>query len=234
MTTDLAPITVCIPVGPDPLYKDFLSECLESILSQTKPPVEILVMNDAAGDLKLEGWKRSLESLGGFFFEWHALWLTGPGTMWNYGVALSANPYTLLMGSDDKLSPTALEKAEQTIQQINDPLGWDNFYCWDSGEDRAVNWYNNAAVVGKALWKKTGGFHIMTSTGGMDAAHLSVIMVHLSQHMHRIAPGEALYWVREHPAQYGKSSGSRYLTFMNQLRNDLTAEWKEPEWTKNV
>jgi glycosyltransferase involved in cell wall biosynthesis len=234
MTTDLSQLTVCVPVGPDPLYKDFLPECLESILSQTKPPVEILVMNDAAGDLNLEGWKRSLESLGGFFFEWRAPWLSGPVTMWNYGVALAANPYTLLMGSDDKLSLTALERAEQTINQVNDPLGWYNFSCWIDAENKMVNWFNNAAVVGRELWKKLGGFHPFLATGGMDAALISIMMVHLPQHLHKIAESEALYWVREHPAQYGKSSGSRYWAFMNQLRNDLTAEWKEPDWTKNV
>ena len=42
-------ITVVIPVGPNPVYKEYLPECIESVLNQTYPPDEIFVVDDAAG-----------------------------------------------------------------------------------------------------------------------------------------------------------------------------------------
>jgi len=44
----MEPITVVIPVGPDPVYLEWLPECIDSVLSQTKPPGEILIINDSA------------------------------------------------------------------------------------------------------------------------------------------------------------------------------------------
>ena len=41
-------ISVIVTVGPDPSYKKYLQECLESILSQGIFPMEVVLVDDAA------------------------------------------------------------------------------------------------------------------------------------------------------------------------------------------
>lgn len=42
------PITVVVPVGPNPAYREYLGECLESLRRQTCPPDEVLIIDDQA------------------------------------------------------------------------------------------------------------------------------------------------------------------------------------------
>jgi glycosyltransferase involved in cell wall biosynthesis len=41
-------ISVIVTVGPNPVYKNYLDECLESILMQDLGPIEIVLVDDAA------------------------------------------------------------------------------------------------------------------------------------------------------------------------------------------
>ena len=232
-----------IPVGPKSGHKKYLAECIESILNQIKRPDEILILDDQA-HLKI----LDRPDVGKLFVEdaefprlsyrtpeiniWDSPWLSGPTTMFNYGVALAKNEWVAFLGSDDKLYPTALEKAEKAIEAAADPNGYYNFSCFIDENQSVVSWFNHASVVSKSLWKLTGGLHPMSITGAMDAAFISVLMKHMPEHLHKIAEGEPLYWVRSHPDQYTLESTSRYGTFVIQLRDDLTREWKKPEWTK--
>lgn len=236
------PLSVTIPVGPKPHHKQWLGECLESIFSQTVLPKEIFIVDDQA-HLEIDKifpchWTGSRKNKDWYDYNnyihishYKIPWLAGVTHAFNCGVALADYEWVAMIGSDDTYYPNAIERAWKAIQEVNDPYGWFNFSCHLSDEDRVIDWFNHAAVVSKSLWKLTGGLHPMTVTGGMDAALLSIMMVHMPEHMHKIDPGLALYWVREHENNYTKESASRYGDFMVQLRNDLTNEWKEPDWT---
>jgi glycosyltransferase involved in cell wall biosynthesis len=249
-------LTVTIPVGPKECHKQWLSECINSVLYQTDLPDEILLINDQA-DIKMDDyitWENStqiarlginhkaiylseeqpIRGIPIAISMFKTPWLSGVVTAFNYGIALARNEYVLQLGSDDILHPMAIEKAKETIVKIGDPLGLYNFSCQIMGTTDVISWFNHANVVTKGLWNKTGGLHPMTVTGGMDAALISVMMVHLPEHLHKIDEGNPLYIVREHDQRYTLESASRYGDFMVQLRNDLTAEWKEPEWTSKL
>lgn len=245
-------ISVAIPVGPAPHHRRWLGECLDSVFNQTYPADEILIIDDQAhldrnGELlKIAGREYDYFSSNSSGVHTHLAedpnlpelnyyktpWLSGVAHAFNCGVSLAYNEWVVLLGSDDRLYPNALERAAKAIRETNDPLGWFNFACHISSTGQVVNWYNNAGVASKALWRKTGGYHPMTVTGGMDAALHSVLMAHMPEHQHAIEYGTPLYWVRMHDHNYTRESTARYGEFVVQLRNDLTAEWQEPEWTK--
>lgn len=251
--------TVAIPVGPKASHKRWLDECIDSVLKQTYPADEILIIDDQAHLLQREMPLRldSVACIGDTYevhitsplswgmWRWYAKdihapyitywptpWLSGPVVGFNYGVMMAKNEWVLMLGSDDTLHPNALLFAKEAIADINDPLGHYNFSCHNSDSGTVTDWYNNAAVVSKALWRETGGMNPMTATGGQDAALLSIMMVHQPQHMHKIQPGVPLYYVRKHDSQYTSETTARYGTFVVQLRNDLTAEWQKPEWAR--
>jgi hypothetical protein len=233
---DSVPISIGIPVGPNQSHKQWLGETIDSICSQTVLPKEIVLIDDQAHlsfdyDLVSEfPFIRSYYVPCGIYLHLFSTpWLSGPTVGFNYSVALSTYPHTIMLGSDDILYPQAVEEAWNTVQKINDPLGYYNFSCQTS--QGVITWYNNAACVTKKLWKEIGGFHPFTVTGGMDAAFLSIMMVHFPSHMHKIKDGIPLYFVREHAGQYTQESASKYPNFMVQLRNDLTREWVKPTWT---
>jgi len=251
-------ITVTIPVGPKPHHKQWLQECIDSAVNQTEKPDEILIVSDMA-KITLEDYFgevyhaydpndhgliignsviRLYEEAGDVknnmrVSMFNMPWLAGVVTSFNFGIALARNEWVLQLGSDDELRPGAIEYAKETIREIGDPLGLYNFSCqmMDTGE--IVSWFNHANVVSKSLWKKTGGLNPMTVTGGMDAALISIMMVHMPQHLHKIKEGVPLYEVRQHEGQYTRESASRFGGFMVELRNILTEEWESPEWAKS-
>jgi glycosyltransferase involved in cell wall biosynthesis len=249
-------ISVVIPVGPKPSHKQWLKECIDSVMNQTVLPQELLLIDDM-GHINLRDYfganistypvhldattDHNFMIYEDFIFDngvsvskFNMPWLGGVVCGFNFGVALAKNEWVLQLGSDDILYPDAIKYGIETIKQIGDPLGLYNFSCYtkETGNPQVINWYNHANIVSKSLWAKSGGLHPMTITGGMDAALVSIMMIHLSKHLHKIKDGTPLYFVRSHKDQYTLESASKYGDFMVQLRNDLTNDWIEPDWTK--
>src|SRR5262245_63733783 len=94
------PITIAIPVGPNASNRRWLGECLASIAEQTVTPNEILLIDDGA----------NLDP-----FDYPALrvertpWRLGVAGAFNAGVALAKNDLVLMLGSDDRLHPAAIQ-----------------------------------------------------------------------------------------------------------------------------
>ena len=210
-------ITVVIPVGPQKIYANYLPECIESIKRQSLKPFEIILVDDMHGlspdqypDCTLIQNK----------------WLCGCGLSWNFGVAAARTNCVFLMGSDDIMLDGCLEEC---VKAYRDPEGFYNVTCETSAGEK-IDLPNNAAMVTKALWKKTGGFPITSTLGAPDALLISIMLKHMSEHIHQVKQGTPLYHVRVHPEQ----DTGRYAAFFNweviQVRNKETERWQPPQW----
>jgi hypothetical protein len=181
------PITVAVPVGPHPSNRFWLEECLVSINEQTVAPAEVLLIDDQAG----------LEDITGVFV-WKTPWLVGVAHAFNFGVALAQNDLVIMLGSDDKLLPRAVETAWAKWQEIRDPLGYYGFLL-EYNNGKLQNTACNAAMVHKQLWKHTGGFPVESSIGACDTWLLSLIVLGEGRlgNLYQIGH-EPLYWYRQH------------------------------------
>ncbi len=217
-------ISIALPVGPLPVHKQWLPECLDSLRRQTMPSDDIILLDDMAG---LDGYPPEDCRL------WRAPWLLGPAALWNIGVSLAKNDLVLLMGSDDWLEPTCLEEIWQEWERRRDPLGYYSLTVrYNDGRPEPLQDLPcNAAAVHKRLWRHTGGFAPEAAVGGMDAAFISVLLYHKSAagNIWPVAKGTPLYNVRVHPGQDTAGRGV-WQGVILQSRDILTRNWAEPRW----
>lgn len=235
-------ISVCIPVGPFKGNKDWLKECLTSVVHQTLPPAHLVLIDDGA-QLK----KRSLYYESGSELINHvtgkticpitifkAPWRLGISHAFNFGVMLAPTECVFMLGSDDTLEPTALEECWKCYLKNNKE---DAYYSvtiryMDTGELQAQAC--NAAMVTKGLWRKTGGFPIETALGGGDSALLSIMLAHKLPG-HSVAIDTPLYNYRRHPDIHTFKLQKWYAVY-NEIRGKLTEDWDEndiKEWSNN-
>ena len=239
-------ISVTIPIGPKPSHKQWLKECIDSVMSQTVLPAELILIDDKANinlrdyfGANIVTYPVHLDATvshdyiiyedftfdnGVIVSKFNNPWLGGVVVGFNFGVMLAKTEWVLQLGSDDTLAPQAIQKAVEEINSVGDDMGMYNFYCKVS-DGQLTHWPNHANVMSKKLFQYVGGYHPMTSTGGMDAAFNSILLKHMPEHIHMIGDGTPYYFVKDHAGNYTKESASRYGTFMDLLRNDLTRDW---------
>lgn len=232
MNTGDKSLAIIIPIGPHKAYQKYLQECLDSIAAQgwDNRPDEIWLIDDQA---HLGTWDPPLQfhKDNPIIEIWKTPWLSGCAMAWNFGIALSNCEYNLLMGSDDKLLPDCLKVCRDTIDSADfDPLGYYNLPIVTS-EGEEADAFNNFAFVSKALWRLTGGFPLQGVIGAPDAALISIMLKHLPQHLHQVEPKKPYCWCRVHPDQDTLRLAGRYNWIVIQLRDDVTREWRRPDWT---
>ncbi len=105
-STEEPPVTVVIPTYN---YGRYLSETIESVLSQTYKNIELIVIDDGSTDETREVVQR--------FLQVHYFWQPNQGTgkARNKGAAVSKGPYIIFLDGDDKLHP---QYVELTIKEI--------------------------------------------------------------------------------------------------------------------
>jgi glycosyltransferase involved in cell wall biosynthesis len=230
-------ISIIVPVGPAPEYRQYLMSCLKSIVEQMESSDEIVLVDDMAHlPIELDAKGRMEPLLMASIPVRHVYernkWLLGCSASWNVGVALASNEWCILMGSDDELLPECLESCRRVIENSHDPLGYYNLTCQiDTGE--VVTAHNNAALVSKTLWRHTGGFPVAASAGAPDACLISMLLGNEPEHLQQVREGYPLYWVRTHEAQNTRLMAGPYSDVVIQIRNVETARFKpDPEWAR--
>jgi glycosyltransferase involved in cell wall biosynthesis len=91
--------------------EDFIAEALESILSQTRPPDQVVVVNDGSTD----GTARELERFAGRV---HVIWQPNRGCPAAFNTAFRAarGDFVAMCGADDVWEPQKLEWQAEAIQ----------------------------------------------------------------------------------------------------------------------
>jgi glycosyltransferase involved in cell wall biosynthesis len=216
------PVTVMIPVGPYPVHKRWLGECMASVAAQTLPPAEVLLIDDMA-DLA------ALDAEHPEYNVWRAPWRLGDVGAFNCGVALAKNDLVFMLSCDDTLEPDCLElcAAEYEKMEERDGYYWVGNHYMDGQPDQALPF--SAAMVTKGLWRECGGFPVETTGCGGDAALISILLTHFPRRLVKVAGGKPLYNVRVHKESETANIGP-WMGVMSEVRGLVTKLWKPPEW----
>lgn len=102
-----------------PAYKaTYLEECLDSVLKQTYPYFEIIILNDASPE-KVKEIVDSYTDPRIFYFENEVnIGAVDVVKNWNKCLSLSTGDYIICMGDDDKLLPNSLDEYLKLIRQF--------------------------------------------------------------------------------------------------------------------
>ncbi len=226
-------VTVVIPVGPAEHHARWLPEALASVRAQTVP-CEILVVDD------MHGFSVPTNSVGGRPFVvgggmlkgcylYRPVWRLGVAHAFNAGVAAAPSDLAFMLGADDTLEPTCIERALETWEWggRRDAYYYAGVRYMDTGEEQTAPC--NAAMVTKSLWCSTGGFPIESAVGGPDCALVSILMVHRADALIPIARGVPLYNYRRHAGSDTAGRGPWQGPIL-ESRDILTREWAPPVW----
>lgn len=225
-------ITVVIPVGPDPVYKEFLTTAIESVREQTVPPSELLIIDDQA---HLDAGPSKLATAHGRVIDrrvWQTPWLSGVAHSFNFGVALARNDLVFMLGSDDRLEPHCLEDCLRAYEanQGKAAYYWVDVQYSDGEQQRLAC---NAAMVHKDMWRSSGGFPVESAVGPCDTMLISILMTHGDAGvMVHVESDKPPYWYRRHDRTYSRVRGSKFGGVHGPIRDKVTELWQRPAWAE--
>lgn len=235
-------ISVVIPVGPNPIYLNWLAECIESAAQQTHKPLEIIIVDDGAnieiekfvsyplylepekGKVVTKLLRNDAEEQNPDIVYYQTAWNVGVADAFNFGIALSSAELVFMLGSDDKMMPTCLEEVvrEYEKQKVK---GWYNVTIITSGGE-VMTLPNNTAAVHKDLWKWTGGFPPSAGVGAPDALLLSILLRHAPYKILQVKEGTPLCWLREHEHQDTRRNAGFFHGEVISIRDKETTRFK--------
>ena len=211
-------ITVGIIVGPHASNQRWLPETVESVLTQTRPADELLIIDDQANldpTLFPEGTRI-----------WKTPWLTAQGQCWNYMVGLAKHDLVVFLASDDILRPWCLADCERSYRRFHDPTG---YYWFDieyqSGERQGLA--SGPAMVTRGLWERTGGYPVESAVGACDYIFVSLLNATRGKagRLYQVESADPPYWFREHPEQYSLHQHPRWGGMIGPVRDILSEDW---------
>lgn len=216
------PVSVIIPVGPEAAQQRWLGEAIASAKAQTHPAIEVLLVDDMAGLPYQPG-----------VTTWHAPWRLGVAAAFNCGVGLVRTRFAFMLGADDTLAPNCIAQCLAAWAAAGSP---EDAYIWTGVRysDGRLDQYApcNAAMVTRALWKKTGGFPVETASGAPDAAFVSIMIAHPELAPALICANQAQplynYRVHEDTDTAGRQPWQGVILGTRDL---VTQLWKPPTWT---
>lgn len=221
-------VSVVLPVGPSRSNRRWLDECVLSVSDQTWAArgdggINLVLIDDGA-DLGPINFVPSNLPVS----VWRSPCQLGVAHAFNIGVTLAPSELVFMLGSDDWLDPTCIEKCvEEFEKRHNDPLGY--YYVGvrysDTQECQTVPCH--AAMVTKRLWRYTGGFPLQSASGACDAAFLSILMGNYPRAGRHWPVDDAnpLYNYRRHPDTDTASKAS-WQGVILETRNLVTLEWQ--------
>lgn len=230
-------ITVTIPVGPFKTNVLWLDEAMNSIFAQTLRPDEVLIICDGAS-IPRDYYYRYSDNRT-YTRVWRAPWRLGISHAFNFGVMMAVEECVFMLGSDDTLEPTCLEKCMEAYNknwQLNAYYSVPIRYM-DTQEIQTAPC--NAAMTTKTFWKQTGGFPIETAIGIGDSTFLSICIKHklpvrwIGEDTGQ--PDVPLYNYRRHPDIHTYKLGP-WWGVVDSIRNIATEQWSEEavkEWSGN-
>ncbi len=225
-------ITVVIPVGPDPIYRQYLNDAIESVKQQTLPPNELLFIDDQA---RLPVGPTKWATAHGMIIErrvWKTPWLSGVAHSFNFGVALAAHDLVFMMGSDDRLEPHCLQDCIDAYHANGAKPAY--YYVdvkYSDGPEQSAPC--NAAMVHKEMWRASGGFPVESAVGAGDTMLISILLTHkLAGQLYHVESETPPYWYRKHDETYSRTRGSKFFAAVTPVRDTVTKLWTPPHWTR--
>jgi glycosyltransferase involved in cell wall biosynthesis len=143
-------------------YAAFLSDCVESVLSQDVDGIRVLVIDDASPDHTAEVAARLAANDARVSFVRHPVNLRHIAT-YNEGLAWATAKYTLLLSADDYLTPHALARAIDLMER-HPEVGFTYGRAIELGEGDA-----KATVDAQALAAPIGTAAVMPGLAYIEA-----------------------------------------------------------------
>ena len=114
----------------------YLDECLSSLLNQTYPYFEILLIDDSSSDRSLEIAIKyaKKDSRVQIYHQAHR----GPGAARNLGIKLAQGKYISFLDSDDFFEPDMLEKLVQTAQKTDADIVFYDYFKFDTATQKNI------------------------------------------------------------------------------------------------
>lgn len=223
-------VTVAIPVGPHASDQRWFADCLASVRVQTRPPDEVLIIDDMAGvpPVPLHEHPYPIRT-------WHTPWLLGVAHAMNFGVALARSDLVFMLCADDTLHPDCLRRcldAYLAEPKSSRDLGYYfvGVRYLDGREEDEQFIACGAAMVTKELWRTCGGFPPESASGAPDAALISTMLVHSDAgHTVGVSRGTSLYNCRPH-ADSDTAKRQAWQGVILSSRDQLTRQWTKPQW----
>ena len=219
------PVTVVIPVGPEPHHRQWLITAMLSIHRQRDGQDLVIVVNDGGERIApLAG-----VSLGPKAIEMQLPWRMGVAGAFNAGVGWALTNLVIMLGADDKLLPGAIDACVETWEahKRKDGYYWMTVEYSDDRPNKIQDQPCHAVMVTRGLWEETGGFPPETASGAPDAAFISMLMVHRPEALIPVRKGTPLYWHRVHENQ--DTAGRKpWQTIIHQTRDLLTKRGFQP------
>ena len=221
-------VSVVIPVGPHPAHQAYLPECLASVAEQTAAAAEILIVDDMANvqEAEIKKWAGTTP-----LRIWEAPWRLGVPAAFNCGIGLAHSELVFMMGADDKMLPTCLERCVKAWERERqrDAYYWVGVRYSDGREDQYQPC--NAAMVTKGFWRRLGGFPPESAVGACDTMLISILVGNGMYGALECAYNkEPLLWYRVHEATDTATRGIYWQGVIFNVRDYLTREWEEPTW----
>lgn len=159
------------------------------------------------------------------------VWRLGIPASFNVGIAVAPTECVLMLGADDTLEPSCLERCWDKYTHMNDAHA--RYYYlgvkyMDTGEDQYVAC--NAGMVTKTLWRQLGGFPPQSCVGACDTMLLSIMTG--NEHagiLTCVDEDHTLYNYRRH-ALTDTAGLADWQEIIFQTRHLLTRDWKPPQW----
>lgn len=133
-------------------YAHLLGDAIESVLAQTHPAAEIVVVDDDSPDDTSTVAARYAER--GVRYVWRAN--GGPGAARNSGAAGTQAEYLVFLDADDKLEPTYIERTLAVLTAAPSDVGYVYTQCRLFGAEGATTRY--PAWTPERLLRWPGGF----------------------------------------------------------------------------
>lgn len=123
-------ISVIVPVHNG---RDFLEACADSILAQTYPELEVILVEDGSTDDSLQICERLCSAHENFsMIEIPDL---GVSAARNLGIAAAQGEYITFVDADDRIHPQMLEVLQSSLEETKSDLAGCSFFAWQTESD---------------------------------------------------------------------------------------------------
>jgi glycosyltransferase involved in cell wall biosynthesis len=199
-------------------YGRFLDEALGSVVDQTRPPDEIVLVDDASADDTPEvaaRWADKVPELTVVRNERNL----GPARTFNRGFGATTADLLVKLDGDDRLSPAYLERHAAMLADPRVDIAYAGLREFGASarllparpfDARALmreNFVNGSAMMRRRVWEWTGGYRMELDAVGLEDWELVVHAVALGM---RAAPVDGCRLeYRRHPSGSRNSLGRR-------------------------
>lgn len=189
---------------------------IESVLNQTIPPAEVLVVDDGSQD-------NTCEILSQFGDRVQTIRQSnaGPAAARNHGIRTSRSAWVALLDSDDSWLP---EKMERQLCECREEVGIVHSYAVDEAKNLVSGpvtfdsiWHHNCigtstVVLNKSAWDQVGGFNEARELIGIEDFNLWLRI---------LAKGFKTVLIKEPLIHYTPSAGNLSSRYESVIRAEL-------------